>query len=110
MKALKDQAVQDDSANNDKENDGKPNENNGSSGKLFPPRSIGGIFRIRIQVSLSLRFSDFEFRSCLVLPWVRWWKVHHFFAFFLSVKNRTSFTCRPAESATLRIAICYTFI
>src|SRR5260221_14433779 len=86
MKALKDQAVQDDNANNDKENNGKPKENNGSPGKSFIHRSIGGIFRIRIEVSLAFLFSDLEFRYCFVSLWIRWWKVHHLFVFLLKTE------------------------
>jgi hypothetical protein len=71
MKALKDQAIQDDNANNDQEKDSKPNENNRSPGKSFPLRRIGGIFRIRIEVSVAFLFSDFEFRFCLEPSWMR---------------------------------------
>jgi hypothetical protein len=71
MKALKDQAVQDDNANNDQEKNSKPNERNRSPGKPFTLRRIGGMFRIRIEVSLSFLFSDFEFRFCLEPSWIR---------------------------------------
>jgi hypothetical protein len=72
MKALMDQMIQDDNANHDQEKYSKPNENNRSPGKSFTLRSIGGIFfRIRIEVSLSFLFSDFEFRFCLEPSWIR---------------------------------------
>ena len=98
---LKEQAIQDDSANNDQENNSKPNENDRSPGKLFPPRSIGGIFRIHMQVSLSFGFSDSEFRLCLVLSRVRWWrKVHQLFPFLMLLKTELLFVERSEPSAS----------
>ena len=108
MKALMDQVVQDDNANNDQKKNSKPNENSDSPGKSFTLRSIGGIFRIRIEVSLAFLFSDLEFRYCFVSLWIRWWKVHHLFVFLL--KTEPLLCAGDAESAALRIAICYTHI
>jgi hypothetical protein len=71
VEALMDQVVQDDNANNDQKKNSKPNENSDSPGKSFTLRSIGGIFRIRFEVSLSFLFSDFEFRFCLEPSWIR---------------------------------------